>query len=307
MSDFTNGGWSIFIAGVTLAGLLACLILLLLTSKRQVMANDNSTGHTWDGDLRELNNPLPRWWIVLFILTIVFAAGYLVFYPGLGSLPGSAGWTSSGQYMQEQAQAKLQMEGIYGRFAQMSGPELAQQPEAMAIGERLFVNNCAACHGSDARGSKGFPDLTDNDWLYGGAPEKIEETITLGRRGNMPPMAQAVGTAEDVRNLANYVLSLSGSPHDKIAAHLGESKFAVCAGCHGAEGKGNQQIGAPNLSDRIWLHGWGEEAVVAMVTKGKMNEMPSQANRLTQEQIHVLVSYVWSLSNGRNAELKSSQ
>jgi cytochrome c oxidase cbb3-type subunit 3 len=167
---------------------------------------------------------------------------------------------------------------------------------AMAIGERLFINNCATCHGSDAKGSKGFPNLTDADWLWGGTPEKIAETITQGRQGAMPPLAAAVGTAEDVRNLANHVLSLSGSPHNSIAAQLGKGKFGVCAACHGVDGKGNQALGAPNLTDRIWLHGWGEETIVAMVNNGKTNVMPAQAGRLAPEQIHVLAAYVWSLS-----------
>ena len=167
----------------------------------------------------------------------------------------------------------------------------------MAIGERLFANNCATCHGADARGSKGFPNLTDHDWLYGGTPEKIVETITDGRQGTMPPIAAAVGNSDDVRNVANYVLSLSGSPHDSIAASKGRAKFAVCAACHGADGKGNQALGAPNLTDAIWLHGWGEEAIVAMVTNGKTNVMPAHGSRLTPQQIHVLAAYVWGLSN----------
>jgi cytochrome c oxidase cbb3-type subunit 3 len=166
----------------------------------------------------------------------------------------------------------------------------------MAIGERLFINNCSACHGSDAHGSKGFPNLTDTDWLHGGSPEKIEESITLGRQGVMPPIAAAVGTANDAHNVANYVLSLSGSANDSIAAAAGKPKFAVCAACHGADGKGNQAIGAPNLTDKIWLHGWGEDAILAMVNQGKTNVMPAQAGRLTPEQIHVLATYVWSLS-----------
>ena len=166
------------------------------------------------------------------------------------------------------------------------------------IGERLYINNCAACHGSDARGSKGFPNLTDRDWLHGGTPEKIEETITLGRRGAMPPMAAAVGSEQDVRQLAQYVLSLSDSPHDAIAAKYGAAKFAVCAACHGVGGKGNQALGAPNLSDKVWLHGWGDDAIAAIVTAGKVNVMPGQKDRLTPEQIHVLAAYVWSLSQG---------
>ncbi|MBX3607398.1 MAG: cytochrome-c oxidase, cbb3-type subunit III [Piscinibacter sp.] len=296
MSDFLSSGWSVFVAATTIIGLVACLALLIVAAKRKVMANDNTTGHVWDGDLKELNNPLPRWWMGLFVITVVFAGLYLALFPGLGSVAGTLKWSSAGQYEAEQAKAQAAMAEVYAKFSPMPAEQLAKEPQAMAIGERLFINNCAACHGSDAKGSKGFPNLTDNDWLHGGTLEKITETITQGRQGMMPPMAAAVGTADDVRNVANYVLSLSGSPHNAIAAQLGKSKFGACAACHGPDGKGNQALGAPNLTDKIWLHGWGEDAVVAMINNGKTNVMPAQASRLTPEQIHVLAGYVWSLS-----------
>ena len=178
----------------------------------------------------------------------------------------------------------------------MSVAELGRDSQAMGIGERLFLNNCAACHGSDGRGAKGFPNLTDTDWLYGNSHEIVKETISKGRNGVMPPMAAALGTAEDVRNVSNYVLSLSDSAHDSVAASLGKSKFGACAGCHGADGKGNQALGAPNLTDKIWLHGWGEQVIINIITNGKNNAMPAQAARLTPEQIHVLAAYVLSLS-----------
>ena len=301
MSDFFSSGWSIYIAIATAVGLAACLALLIIAARRRVMAGDNTTGHVWDEDLRELNNPLPRWWMWLFVLTIVFAVGYLALYPGLGSAAGSLNWTSIGQYKEEQDTARAVTAPLFAGFAATPVPELARNPQAMAVGERLFANNCAACHGADARGSKGFPNLTDTDWLWGGTPERIKETITQGRQGMMPPIAAAVGTAEDVRNVANYVLSLSGSPHNGIAAQLGASKFTVCAACHGADGKGNPAMGAPNLTDKVWLHGWGEDAIVAMVTNGKTNVMPAHADRLTPEQIHVLTAYVWGLSNTATA------
>ncbi len=296
MSDFFNGGWSIFVAATTVLGLLACLWLLWVASKREPMAADNSTGHVFDEDLVEMNNPLPRWWAILFVLTVVFAFGYVAVYPGLGSVPGQFGWTSKNQFEAEQQAATLAMAKVYAEFKDLPAAEMSRHPRAMAIGERLFINNCAACHGSDARGSKGFPNLTDTDRLHGGSPEKIEESITLGCQGMMPPMAAAVGTPEDVRNVAQYVLSLSGSPHNAIAAAGGKSKFGTCGACHGIDGKGNPALGAPNLTDKVWLHGWGEEAIVAMVTQGKTNVMPAQGGRLTPEQIHVLATYVWNLS-----------
>ena len=260
-------------------------------------ANDNTPGHVWDGDLREMNNPLPRWWVGLFIITVVFSLVYLAFYPGLGTYAGKFGWSAHGQYDAEVAKANEQVAPLYAKFQGMPVEEVAKDPQAMAIGDRLFMNNCAQCHGSDARGSKGFPNLTDADWLYGGAPEKIKETLTQGRNGVMPPMAAAVGSPEDVRNVAHYVLSLSGSPHDSLRASLGKSKFGACAACHGLDGKGNQALGAPNLTDDIWLHGWGENAIVAMINNGKNNQMPAQAQKLTEGQIHVRASYVWGLSN----------
>ena len=302
MSDFFSSGWSWYVTVVTLLGLRGCLWLLWIASRRTAMAEDNSTGHVFDEDLVEMNNPLPRWWMGLFILTVAFALGYLILYPGLGSLAGRLGWTSRGQYEAEQARAAAAMAPVYAKFAGMPAPALAREPAAMAIGERLFINNCAACHGSDARGSKGFPNLTDSDWLYGGTPEKIEETITNGRQGMMPPMAAAVGSSDDVRNVANYVLSLSGSPHNDIAAQLGKPKFAVCAACHGADGKGNPQMGAPNLTDQTWLYGSTEATIMETIRNGRgqasaVTRMPAHKDRLDAGKIQLLAAYVWGLSN----------
>jgi cytochrome c oxidase cbb3-type subunit 3 len=298
MSDFTSNFWSVYVAGISFVGIVACLLLLYFSGKAKAMTdNDNTTGHVWDGDLREMNNPLPRWWVGLFLITILFSFGYLALYPGLGSHPGQLAWTSNSQYEAEVTSANKALEPLYAKFAAMPPEDVAKDPQAMAIGDRLFMNNCAQCHGSDARGSKGFPNLTDKDWLHGGSHEKIQESLLKGRIGNMPPMAAAVGTPEDVRNVAQYVLSLSNSPHDSLKAALGKSKFAACAACHGADGKGNQALGAPNLTDDIWLHGWGENAIVAMITNGKVNQMPAQAGKLTDAQLHVLASYVWGLSN----------
>ncbi len=299
MSDFVSNGWSLFVAAATVLGLALCLALLVIASRRKVMAADNSTGHVWDEDIRELNNPLPRWWMVLFVLTVVFSVLYLALYPGLGGYAGRLGWSSTGQFDAEQAKAREAMRAIYARFDGLPVETVARDPQAMGIGERLFANNCATCHGSDAKGSKGFPNLTDNDWLYGGSGETLIETITRGREGTMPPMAAAVGNGEDVRNLAHYVLSLSGSPHNSVAAALGKSRFTACAACHGMDGRGNQALGAPNLTDKVWLHGWGEPAIVAMINNGKHSHMPEHGSRLSPEQIRVLAAYVWGLSHER--------
>ena len=298
MSDFTSDFWSFYVAGITILGIVGCGVLLWMTARKKVeSASDNTTGHVWDEDLREMNNPMPRWWMWLFVITIIFAFAYLAIYPGLGKYSGKLNWTQTGAYDAEVAKANAELEPLYARFASMKPEEIAVDPQAVAIGERLFMNNCAQCHGSDAHGSKGFPNLTDNDWLYGGTPEKIHETLINGRMGNMPPMAAAVGTPEEVRNLANYVLSLSGSPHDSLRASLGKSKFVACAACHGMDGKGNYALGAPNLTDDIWLHGWGETSIVNIVNNGKVNVMPAQAAKLTEAQINVLAAYVWGMSN----------
>ena len=274
MSDFTPNFWSIYVAGMSLAGILGCLLLLWLTARKKVVSSsDNTTGHVWDEDLTEMNNPMPRWWMWMFVLTIVFSLGYLVFYPGLGNFAGTLGWTQVNEYQDEMKRGEAEIAPVYARFASMSTAQLAGDAPAMAIGERLFMNNCAQCHGSDAHGSKGFPNLTDGDWLHGGSPEKISETIHNGRVGMMPPMVAAV------------------------RASLGKPKFAACAACHGMDGKGNQALGAPNLTDDIWLHGWGEAAIVAMVNDGKTNEMPAQAGKLTEPQLAVLTAYVWGKSN----------
>jgi len=302
MSDFTSNFWSLFVAGITLAGIFGCALLLWITANnKDAPTADNTTGHVWDEDLTEMNNPMPRWWMWLFVITIVFGLGYLAAYPGLGTFAGKLGWSQLSEYQAEVAKANAELEPLYARFNSMKPEEIAADAQAMAIGDRLFMNNCAQCHGSDARGSKGFPNLSDADWLHGGAPEQIRQTIHDGRIGVMPPMAAAVGTPEDVRNLSHYVLSLSGSPHDSLRASLGKSKFTACAACHGMDGKGNAALGAPNLTDDVWLHGWGEAAITAMINNGKTNQMPAQADKLTDAQISVLTAYVWGLSNKAGA------
>jgi len=299
MSDFTSSFWPIFITVISVGGVIGCALLLWLTSKIKATSpnGDNTNGHVWDETLREMNNPLPRWWVWMFIITIVFSLFYFAAYPAIGTYAGKLGWTQVKQYEQEMETANKTIAPLYAKFAAMPIDQLASNPEAKAIGERIFMNNCAQCHGSDAHGSRGFPNLTDKDWIHGGSPEKIVETITNGRVGMMPPMAAAVGTEDDVKNVANYVLSLSNSDHDATRAAAGKEKFAVCAACHGADGKGNQAIGALNLTDNIWLHGAGEEAIIKRINEGKVNQMPAQGAKFTPEQIHVLASYVWGLSN----------
>ena len=299
MNDFINSFWPYLIAIVTIVGIVGCALLLWVTSKMKIVSasGDNTSGHVWDEDIQEMNNPLPRWWVWLFIITIIFSIIYLALYPGLATYDGSKGWTQQNQYEAEVAEANEALKPIYAKFVDMPIEQLAALPVAKSIGERLYMNNCSQCHASDARGSRGFPNLTDNDWLHGGSPEKILETITNGRNGMMPPMGAMVGSDEDIKSLANYVLSLSGSMHDAAKAGLGKEKFAACAACHGVDGTGNQALGAPNLADNIWLHGAGEAAIIDRIKNGKVNQMPAQKDKLTPEQIKVLAAYIWGLSN----------
>ena len=304
MSDFTDGFWNGYIAVLTLLGVIGCAVLLYMQSTVRAPApkpgqqGPGTTGHVWDEDLTELNTPMPRWWMWLFYITIVFGLAYLMLYPGLGDFAGKLGWKSSGQYQAELAKADADYGPLFNRYLKQDIQAVAADPQAHAIGERLFLTYCAQCHGSDARGNKGFPNLTDKDWLYGGTPEAIKESILKGRHGQMPSMAAAVGDDSDVENVAHYVLSLSGSSaSDPIKAVKGKPKFAACMACHGADAHGNQALGAPNLSDKIWLYGGSPETVMETIRKGRDNVMPAWADFLGEAKVQVLAAYVWSLSN----------
>jgi cytochrome c oxidase cbb3-type subunit 3 len=298
MSDFISDFWHLYVAGITLVSIIACAVLLYISGTTKAATHaDNTTGHVWDGDLREMNNPLPKWWVYLFIITVIFGLVYGALYPMFGKVQGALGWSSQGQHAAEVKKVEDAIAPIYAKYNGMKPEDIAADSQAMAIGERLFMNYCAQCHGSDARGAKSFPNLADGDWLGGTDHAYIKTTIAQGRTGVMPPMAAAVGGAEDVRNVAHYVLSLSGSPSDSVRASQGKAKFAACAACHGPEGKGMTAVGAPNLTDGVWLHGWGEEAIVRAVNNGFNNHMPPQAALLNEAQINVLASYVWGLSN----------
>ena len=294
MSQFTSGFWDVYIGLITIVSIVACAVLLKMQSVRKSTESETS-GHVWDEDIKEYNNPLPRWWMWLFYLTIVFSLGYLVLYPGLGSYAGALGWTQVKQLEEENAHAQAVYGPIYDRFAAQDIVALSKNAEALAIGQKLFLNNCAQCHASDGGGSRGFPNLTDQDWLWGGAPETIKATITDGRTGNMPPLGAALGD-EGVKNAAAYVLSLSGTAHDSIRAAKGKETFArICSACHGAEGKGNTALGAPNLTDKVWLHGSGE-VILDTISRGRVSQMPAHKDSLTPAKIHLLTAYVYSLS-----------
>jgi cytochrome c oxidase cbb3-type subunit III len=295
MTEFTSGFWDVFVAVGTVVSIVACAWLLKSQSIRKG-ANVETTGHTWDEDLAEYNNPLPRWWSWLFYLTIAFALGYLVLYPGLGSWRGTLGWTQVGQLDDEKAVAEKQYAPLYQKFAAMEVDELAKSPQARVVGQKLFLNHCAQCHASDGGGSRGFPNLTDRDWLWGSDAKTIEATIAGGRTGIMPPFGEALGE-DRIKDVAHYVMSLSGGAADSIRVAKGSETFvAICAACHGREGKGNPLLGAPNLTDTVWLHGSGEPRIIESITRGRTSQMPAHKELLSEAKIRLLTGYVLSLS-----------
>jgi len=304
MSDFLSAGWSAYIALVTLVGIFWCIWLLFSQLKVKVKLNPNGdvadTGHVWDGDLRELNNPLPRWWMWMFLISCIFSLAYLVLYPGLGSYPGILGYSTDSALMNSMTTANDELKPVYAKYVKMDIVQVATDPKAREMGQRLFLNSCAQCHGSDAGGSKGFPNLTDGDWLYGGSPDNIKTTITNGRSGVMPPFPQLDN--KQIVDVANYVRSLSGLPVDELKVARGAEVFkANCVACHGLDAKGNIVLGAPNLTDKSWLYGSSEAAIVETVTKGRMAMMPAQDKVLSPEKIQLLTAYVWGLSNNKQA------
>ena len=311
MTTFTSEFWNYWVIGGTILSIIGTAWLLWSTGRIKVKnpagtatGTVSVTGHVWDDDLEEFNNPLPKWWSNLFWITIVFAVVYLILYPGLGTFQGVLGWSSSGAYEQERKTFDARLAPLYDKYAAMNVEAIARDPAARETGERLFLTYCSQCHGSDAGGSRGFPSLRDGDWLYGGTPDTIVESVTKGRMGVMPAFGAVLGP-EGVRDVAAYVRSLSGLPHDSLRAQIGKPLFAQnCAACHGGDGKGMQALGAPNLTDGIWLYGSSENTISEGITKGRnvdpaagTNAMPAFANQLTPAQIRVVAAYVWGLSN----------
>jgi len=301
MNDFvfTSDFWSWWVIVLTVGNILGCWWLIRWTSKPQAgeAASGDVTGHTWDETLQEYNNPLPRWWLWMFYLTMVFGLAYLALYPGLGVYKGQLGWTEESQYEAEMKAAAEKYDPIFANFAKQDIANLAKDPEAVKVGQRLFLNYCATCHGSDARGTLGFPNLADDDWLYGGEPDTIKTTIMYGRSGAMPPWQAALGD-KGVDEVAEYVLSLSGRSQDAAKAEAGKARFEMmCAACHGADAKGTKAMGAPNLTDNIWLYGGSPGKVRESISKGRNGRMPAHADFLGENKVHLLAAYVYSLSH----------
>jgi cytochrome c oxidase cbb3-type subunit 3 len=291
----TFGQWWVF--GIVVLTLIATLWLLVWTRKKDPNeVDENQTlDHEFDG-IREYNKPLPRWWLNTFYLSMIFGVGYLLIYPGIRVFEGVTGWSSTAEWSKDVNLHESTFREVYDQYAKTPVEDLKKYPEVIQMGERLFANNCAACHGSNAKGNPSFPNLTDKDWLYGGEPEQIHATLVQGRQGMMPPMLPLLGE-EGIAPMVDYVLSLSGAPHDAEQAKKAQPLFATCAACHGPEAKGNQMLGAPNLTDNIWLHGGSREAIEKTLRQGLQNQMPAFTEILSEGQIQILTAYVHHLSN----------
>lgn len=292
--------WSLWVIVLTLACIGLCTWILFANkkvAKRDDADPENkTTGHVYDG-IEEYDNPLPKWWFQLFVATIVFSVIYLILYPGLGNWKGVLGWTSVGELTASQEKAREQYVESYDVYAKMTVEELSQNPDAMKMGVRLFANNCAVCHGADGGGNYGFPNLTDSDWLHGGTPEQIHSTIVNGRYGNMPPWGPTIGE-DGVAAVTDYVLSLSDLEHDSSKVAEGQKIFStICTACHGEDAKGKIAMGAPNLTDDIWLYDSNRETIANTIRNGRVNRMPAQIDLLREDKIHLLTAYVYSLSH----------
>lgn len=289
-----NSTVHVLMIAVTLGNILACLWLIWWTAKRRAVESDK-TGHQWDG-IEEYNNPMPRWWLGLFIVTIVFALGYLALYPGLGWFAGTRDWSATAQLEAEQQQAQAMLEARFANVLDQDLVTLSHDAAAMATAKNLFANNCSTCHGADARGAKGFPNLTDNDWLWGGEPAAIHETIAAGRKGTMPGWGAALGQ-QGVEEVAAYVLHLSGRQAPEDWVQSGKARFEqLCSACHGMNGGGMQTVGAPNLTDKTWVYGSSLATVREIITHGRNNEMPAHRESLGDIKVRLLTAYVYGLS-----------
>lgn len=291
--------WSLWIIVLTLTNL--ALILWVLLANRKVAVRDDEdpenrkTGHVYDG-IEEYDNPLPRWWFNLFIATLVFSGIYLLLYPGLGAYQGLLGWTSEKELRGHQQQAEARFSERFGEYARTPIEELAQDPQAMRMGMRLFANNCAVCHGADGGGNWGYPNLTNSDWQWGGTPERIYQSIYDGRTAVMPGWSNTMGE-QGIVDVTEYVLSMEGRAHDAERAERGSALYARnCAACHGGDGSGNAQLGAPDLTNGSWLYGGEPAQIRQSVREGRAGVMPAQKDMLRQDRIHLLAAYVYSLS-----------
>lgn len=293
--------WSAWIIILTSITIILITWILLANRKTTGSDPDATTGHVYDG-IEEYDKPLPAWWMQGFLITIVFALGYLVAYPGMGNFKGVLGWTQVGQWQEEMDAADKKYGEIFAQYSATPVKELAKDPKVLKMGQRMFANNCAQCHGSDARGAFGFPNLTDNDWLFGGSPEAIKTTIINGRNGAMPAWAGVMGDQGSL-DASAYVMTLSGRDANRGDVEAGAKSFAMfCASCHGADGKGNYAFGAPDLTDSVWLYGASQGQILQTIRNGRAGKMPAHQELLSADKIHILTTYVYSLSQGEQTQ-----
>ncbi len=299
-SDFVSGFWNMYVIVLTLVGIIGCAVFLWMQGSAKHNAGQ-TTGHVWDETLAEYSNPLPNWWRWLFYITVFFSLAYLFLYPGLGNFAGQFGWTMRGQYEDEMKKADEKYAPIFNKFLKQDVMTVAANSEAKEMGQRLFLTYCSQCHGSDAKGARAFPNLTDGDWLWGGTPERIKESIMMGRDAVMTPKGTKPDMdAEQVKDVVHYVRSLSGLSNDSIRAQRGKELYPeACAACHGPDGKGNPEAGYPNLTDKIWLYSSREDEMINIVTHGLNNRMPAFGSFLGDAKVHLLTAYVWGLGGGQ--------
>ncbi|MBM4181415.1 MAG: cytochrome-c oxidase, cbb3-type subunit III [Betaproteobacteria bacterium] len=295
--DFISDFWHYYIAALTILGILFSLwILYSQTTEKLAPGQQAEVLHpTWDGDLQELNNPLPRWWMWLFYALVAFGIIYLVLYPGMGKFAGVWNWSSADAYKQEKERVDAEFNKVFQPFLGQDIMSVAADPKAQEMGKRLYLTYCSQCHGSDAQGARGFPNLTDAQWLFGGTPDEVKASIADGRVGEMP--GGLAGDEQGAKEVAHYVLALGGKPHDAALAAVGKEKYAACAGCHGEDGKGNNAAGFPNIVDDAWQYGGSEAAIIESIVKGRKGGMPAQAH-LGEAKVHLLAAYVWGLGGG---------
>jgi cytochrome c oxidase cbb3-type subunit III len=296
-------GWSLFVIILTIANILACLWLLRWTSKPRTasekIGGGADTGHVWDKDLREYNNPLPKWWLWLFYITVVFGLLYLAFYPGLGNFAGIGGWTQAGQYERERAAVEARAATLLAPLAALPVAELVNNEQAMSTAHNLFQQNCAQCHGSDGGGAMGFPNLRDADWQWGSDADSVVATIAGGRVAAMPPWSAVIGEP-GVEEVVAYVQTLGGQQADATKAAAGQVHFqTLCAACHGMDGKGNPLLGAPNLTDGTWLYGGDAATLKQTLMNGRNGQMPAWGDKLGEQRIKLLAAYVTKLAAGK--------
>ncbi|MBP6107184.1 MAG: cytochrome-c oxidase, cbb3-type subunit III [Steroidobacteraceae bacterium] len=296
-------GWSLFVIILTIANILACFWLLRWTSKPRTasekIGGGADTGHVWDKDLREYNNPLPKWWLWLFYITIAFGLLYLAFYPGLGNFAGLGGWTQAGQYERERAAVEARAATLLAPLAALPVAELVNNEQAMSAAHNLFQQNCAQCHGSDGGGAVGFPNLRDANWQWGSDADSVVATIAGGRVAAMPPWAAVIGEP-GVDEVVAYVQTLGDQPADATKAAAGQVHFqTLCSACHGIDGKGNPLLGAPDLTDQTWLYGGDAATIKQTVMNGRNGQMPAWGDKLGEQRVKLLTAYVTKLAAGR--------